>query len=76
MSFIVKHDGVTCVLQSGREGFAFEDTALVYARSHSANTFPGEAVTVHDGDAATEQNVVAVFRDGVKVGPTHEDKGY
>jgi hypothetical protein len=76
MSFVVRRNGATVVLPSGADSFAFEVNAIAYAQLHSTTTWPGEALTVHDGDAATERSVVAVFRDGVQVGPTHEDKGY
>lgn len=76
MSYVVRLDGATRSESGELPQFEFSVNAWVYAQRKSGETWLGRIVTVHDGDAATEGSVVAVFRDGVQVGPTHEDNGY
>lgn len=76
MGYVVRIDGALVSTSSGRASFAFREVAELFAADRSLTTYHGQLLTVHDGDAATEENVVAVYRNGTKVGPTLEDHGY
>lgn len=76
MGYVVRIDGALVPTTSGRASFVFREVAELFATDRSLTTYPGQLLTVHDGDAVSEENVVAVYRDGVKIGPTHEDNGY
>ena len=76
MTYVVRLDGAIVDTPSGRAEFAFLGVAELFAQSRSMTPYAGRVLTVHDGDAVTEENVVAVFRDGELIGLTHEDKGY
>lgn len=76
MGYVVRLDGALVPTTSGRASFAFREVAELFAADRSMSTYPGQLLTVHDGDAVTEENVVSVFRDGKRVGPTLQDNGY
>lgn len=76
MTYVVRLDGAVVMAPSGRAEFAFQGIAELFAQSRSVTPYAGRILTVHDGDATTEENVVAVFRDGEMIGPTDEDNGY
>lgn len=76
VTYVVRLDGAVVHTPSGRAEFTFQGIAELFALSRSVTPYAGRILTVHDGDAATEENVVAVFRDGKMIGPTHEDNGY
>lgn len=76
MRYVVRLDGALVPTTSGRASFAFREVAELFAADRSLTTYRDQLLTVHDGDAITEGNVVAVYRNGTKVGPTLEDHGY
>lgn len=76
MAYVVRLDGALVPTTSGRASFAFREVAELFAADRSVTTYPDQHVTVHDGDAVTEENVVAVYRNGAKIGPAVEDNGY
>jgi hypothetical protein len=69
VTYVVRLDGATCDESGELPQFEFHVNAWVYAQRKSGETWPGRILTIHDGDAVTEGSVVAVFRDGVQVGP-------
>jgi hypothetical protein len=69
VTYVVRLDGATCDESDELPRFEFLVNAWIYAQLRSRDTWPGRILTVHDGDAVTEGNVVAVFYDGVQVGP-------
>jgi hypothetical protein len=76
MTYVVRLDGALLDNVTWRRGFVHRVDAEQHAQFASVIAYPGRILTVHDGDASTEGSVVAVFRDGVRVGPAHEDNGY
>jgi hypothetical protein len=76
VTYVVRLDGAVIHAPSGRADFAFQEVAELFAAHQSVIAYAGQTLTVHDGDAFTEENVVSVWRDGNRVGPATEDNGY
>lgn len=74
--FVVRLDGALLGADRGAPGSSAEQwVAEHFAQRMSELAHPGKFLTVHDGDASSEDAVVAVFRDGVRVGPVPPSGG-
>jgi hypothetical protein len=76
VTYVVRLNGAVLGTDHGAPGDSSSQVvAELFAQYVSMLSYRGQLVTVHDGHADSESAVVAVYRDGFRIGPASRSGG-